>query len=105
LPDPAPDRGHPVDIDRLSPLISTDDDRRLEMQSPYATYELARTRQQDLLSEAKAARLAAQARAHAAEGKPSQWEASLGRVRHVFAAFSALPRSPQVRIARDAARS
>jgi len=26
-------------------------------------------------------------------------------VRHVFAVFSALPRSPQVRIARDAARS
>jgi hypothetical protein len=105
LPDPRLGRVHPVDIDRLSPQTFDNDDRRLEMQSTYATYELASSRQQDLLREAKEARLAAQARARTDEGKPSQWEASLGRVRHVFAVFSALPRNPQVRIARDAAGS
>ncbi len=73
------------------------------MQSTYATYELARSRQQDLLREAKAARLAAEARS--GEARPATWETAIGRVRHVFSVFSAVPRNPRVRLAGDNVRA
>lgn len=75
------------------------------MQSTYATYELASARQQDLLREAKAARLAAEARARSDEAKPAAWETAIGRVRHVFSVFSEVPRHPRVRLAGDNARA
>ncbi|HEY3524044.1 MAG TPA: hypothetical protein VGK63_10080 [Candidatus Limnocylindrales bacterium] len=70
------------------------------MQSTYATYELARSRQDDLIREAKAARLAAEARAQSSEAKAAPWESRIGRIRHVFAVFSALPTNTSVRLAR-----
>jgi hypothetical protein len=67
----------------------------------YATTELVRYRQAELVAEADARRLAAQARGKGAESAPAPWESRIGRVRHAFAAFATLPRVPDVRLTKS----
>jgi len=74
------------------------------MQS-FATYDLVKYRQQELLAEAEQSRLVAQAKAQRDEVPNAPWESRIGRVRHAFAAFAALPRWPQAHIARSASRA
>lgn len=70
---------------------------------PYATQELVKYRQAELVAEADQARLAAEARAQSGEGKAAPWESTIGRVRHVFSVFAALPRPSEIRLARTRA--
>jgi hypothetical protein len=72
---------------------------------PFATQELVKYRQQELVAEADKARLAAQARANGPEGNAAPWESTIGRVRHVFSVFASLPRQPQVRLVRSGSRA